>query len=258
MIAERTRLDGKTAIVTGGGTGIGEAICDVFAAAGAFVVVAGRRLETIEAVAARNKGLAVRCDVTDYGQVEALFAKAQDRNGRVDVLVNNAGATGPVAPVAEVDLEAWRACAEVNLFGALHCLKVAARIMAAQGSGSIINMSSLMGLRGYPMRTAYSATKFALIGMTQAVARELGPAGIRVNALCPGAVSGALMERVVARRAETEGRPVEEIIKENYTDQAALRRWVEPQEVAMAALFLASDASSSITGDFLKVDCGRF
>src|SRR5690349_19904606 len=120
------------------------------------------------------------------------------------------------------------------MFRALHLLGVAARIMAAQGRGSIINMSSLMGLHAYPMRSAYSAITFALIGMTEAVAREVGPHGVRVNALCPGAVSGELMERVIAARAAAEGRPPEEIIRRDYTDSAALRRWLSPEEVADA------------------------
>jgi NAD(P)-dependent dehydrogenase (short-subunit alcohol dehydrogenase family) len=252
------RLDGRTAIVTGGGTGIGRAIAETFAAAGAFVVVAGRGLAALEPVAERIGGLAVACDVTKLDQVEALFAAAARRTGRVDVLVNNAGQTGPVGAIADVDLDAWRDCIETNLFGAMHCLRVAARVMGAQRGGSIINMSSRMGLHGYPMRTAYCATKFALIGMTEAVAREIGPMGVRVNALCPGAVSGELMDRVIARRAAVEGRPPEAIIKEAYTDTAALRRWLSPEEVATAALFLASDASSAITGERIKVDCGRF
>jgi NAD(P)-dependent dehydrogenase (short-subunit alcohol dehydrogenase family) len=251
-------LEGRIAIVTGGGTGIGRAIAETFAKAGAFVVVAGRSPAAIEPVAAAIGGRAVACDVTKLDDVEALFAAAQEHNGRVDVLVNNAGQTGPVGGLAEVDLDAWRDCIETNLFGAMHCLRVAARVMGAQRGGSIINMSSRMGLHGYPMRTAYCATKFALIGMTEAVAREIGPMGVRVNALCPGAVSGELMDRVIARRAAVEGRPAEQIIKEAYTDSAALRRWLSPEEVATAALFLASDASSAITGERIKVDCGRF
>jgi NAD(P)-dependent dehydrogenase (short-subunit alcohol dehydrogenase family) len=251
-------IEGKTAIVTGGGTGIGRAIAEGFAAAGARVVVAGRTPRTIEAVAAAIGGIAVPCDVTKLADVERLFEEARRIAGRVDILVNNAGVTGPIAPVAEVDLAEWRACIEINLVGAMHCLRVAAQVMGAQRGGSIINMSSLMGLRGYPMRSAYSATKFALIGMTEAIARELGPLGVRVNALCPGAVSGELMDAVIARRAAAEGRPAEAIIKESYTDVAALRRWVTPEEVAKAALFLASDASSALTGDRIKVDAGRF
>ncbi len=251
-------LDGRTAIVTGGGTGIGRAIAECFAAAGAHVVVAGRSRTTLDDVARRIGGIAVACDVTKLAEVEALFTAARHDTGRVDILVNNAGVTGPIGGVAEVDLAAWRECIEINLFGALHCLRVAARIMTEQKSGAIINMSSRMGLHGYPMRSAYCATKFALIGITESLARELGPHGVRVNALCPGAVSGELMDRVIARRASAENRPPEQIIKESYTDTSALRRWVDPREVAAAALFLASDAGSAITGDRIKVDAGRF
>lgn len=251
-------LAGKTAIVTGGGSGIGLACASLLAQAGAHVVVSGRQRAPLEAAARAIGGTAIVCDVRDPAQVEALFTSAKRIVGTVDVLINNAGVPGPIAPVADVDLAAWRECAEINLFGALHCLQQAARIMRAQRSGSIVNMSSLMGVEGYPMRTAYSATKFALIGMTEASARELGPYGVRVNALLPGAVSGANMDRILERRAAAEGRPVADIVSENYTGPAALRRWVDPMEVARAALFYATDLSSATTGDKMKVDCGRF
>lgn len=252
------RLDGKLAIITGGGTGIGEATAQIFADAGAVVVLAGRRLEPLRQVAGRIGGHAIACDVSDARQVQAMFAQAQAITGRVDVLVNNAGGPGPIAPVADVDMQEWIACMNVNLIGAMHCAQQAARIMRDQGAGSIINMSSLMGIQGYPMRSAYVASKFALIGITETMARELGPHGVRVNALMPGAVSGANMDRILARRAEAEGRPVEEIERENYTEVAALKRWVDPAEVGRAALFYACDLSSAITGDKMKVDCGRF
>jgi NAD(P)-dependent dehydrogenase (short-subunit alcohol dehydrogenase family) len=146
----------------------------------------------------------------------------------------------------------------INLVGAMYCLQEAAQVMGAQKSGSIINMSSLMGIQGYPMRSAYVASKFALIGITETMARELGPLNVRVNALMPGAVSGENMDRILARRAEAEGRYADEIERENYTDVAALKRWVSPEEVGRAALYYASDLSSAITGDKMKVDCGRF
>jgi len=252
------RLSGKTAIVTGGGSGIGRAIARLFVREGATVVAAGRTAQALEETVAGHGGEVRLCDVTLPDQVESLFAETRARHGRVDILINNAGASGPVAPLATVDLAEWRQCVELNLFGALYCMRAAARIMSDQKSGSIVNMSSLMGLKGYPMRTAYSATKFALIGITEALAREVGPDGVRVNALCPGAISGELMERVVARRAEAEGKTPEQIVWDNYTSVAALQRWVSPEEVAQAALFLASDESSSITGDRMKVDAGRF
>lgn len=251
-------LEGKVAIITGGGTGIGAACADMFADHGAHVVVTGRSLETISAVANRNGGTAIVCDVSKFEDVQALFQKAQSIAGTIDILVNNAGIPGPVAPIAEVNVDQWRQCAEINLFGTMYCMREAARIMCDQKSGSIINMSSLMGIQGYPMRSAYTATKFALVGMTEAVAREVGPFNVRVNALLPGAVSGENMDRILEKRAAAEDKPAAEIEKENYTDPAALKRWVAPEEVAKAALFYASDASSAVTGDKMKVDCGRF
>jgi NAD(P)-dependent dehydrogenase (short-subunit alcohol dehydrogenase family) len=258
MTQDPARLDGKLAVITGGGSGIGEATAHVFAQAGATVVVAGRRLEPLEKVAKAVGGHAIACDVSDQDDVRAMFAKAREITGRVDVLLNNAGGPGPIAPVAEVDMGDWVTCMNINLVGAMYCLQEAAKIMTTQGSGSIINMSSLMGIQGYPMRSAYVASKFALIGITETMARELGPVGVRVNALMPGAVSGENMDRILARRAEAEGRPASEIERENYTDVAALKRWVAPEEVGRAALYYASDLSSAITGDKMKVDCGRF
>lgn len=247
----------KVAVLTGGGSGIGQATAKRFAAAGARVIVCGRDRAKLEAVASETDGAAIVADVSDEAQVEALFSRAHETHGRVDVLFNNAGISGPILPVTEMDSTLWDECVAINLRGAMLCMKYAGRIMQAQKSGSIINVSSLMGLKGYPMRSAYSATKFALIGMTEAVAHELGPNGVRVNALCPGAVHGELMERVIAERARAEGRAPEAIIKESYTDPAALRKWVSAEEVAEAALYLASEASSAVTGESIKVDAGR-
>jgi NAD(P)-dependent dehydrogenase (short-subunit alcohol dehydrogenase family) len=258
MTNDPARLDGKLAIITGGGSGIGEATAHVFAQAGATVVVTGRRLEPLKKVAKDVGGHAIACDVSDQADVQAMFTEAMKITGSVDVLLNNAGGPGPIAPVAEVDMNDWVTCMNINLVGAMYCLQEAAKIMTAQKAGSIINMSSLMGIQGYPMRSAYVASKFALIGITETMARELGPVGVRVNALMPGAVSGENMDRILQRRSDAEGRPVADIERENYTDVAALKRWVGPEEVGRAALYYASDLSSAITGDKMKVDCGRF
>lgn len=252
------RLEGKVALVTGGGTGIGLAIAHLFAGEGARVAITGRRKTALEEAASTFAGIAVPGDVSDEASVDTIFREV-DRHfdGTIDILVNNAGVTGPVANVADMDMSAWDETMAINVRGVLLCARQAIRRMGRAGGGSIINMSSLMGLRGYPMRSAYSATKFAVIGMTEAMAHEVGGMNIRVNALCPGAVNGALMQRVIGERAAKEGRPPEDIIRENYTDKAALRRWIEPEEVAEAALFLASDASAGITADRLRIDAGR-
>jgi NAD(P)-dependent dehydrogenase (short-subunit alcohol dehydrogenase family) len=248
---------GKVAIVTGGATGIGHAIAAGFAHSGATVVIAGRNRSRLEEAAEAIGATAIVADVTREDDVIRLFAETHERFGGLDILVNNAGVTGPVARAEDMDLAAWDETMAINIRGVLNCTKHAIPYLKRRGGGAIINMSSLMGLRGYPMRSAYTASKFAVIGMTEAIAHEVGVDGIRVNALCPGAVSGELMDRVIATRAKAEGISPEEIIRVNYTDKAALRRWVDPEEVAAAALFLASDASSSITGERIKVDAGR-
>ncbi len=249
-------LDGKVAVVTGGGSGIGEAIARMFAAEGAKVVVSGRRPEPIEQVATDISGLAVTADVSSEDSVKALFKACEEAHGRLDILVSNAGITGPVANAEDMNMAEWDETMAINVRGVLLCAKHAVPMLKRQG-GSIINLSSRMGLKGYPMRTPYAASKFAVIGITQSIAFEVGADGIRCNALCPGAVHGELMERVIASRSEKEGRPVEDIIKESYTNTAALRKWVEPEEVASTALFLVSDAASAITGESILVDCGR-
>ncbi len=250
-------LAGKVAIVTGGGSGIGEAIAACFVRAGASVIVTGRTAARLADSAAKTGAQPIATDVADEAQVRALFGQVAERFGGLDVLVNNAGVTGPVSRAEALDMAQWDAAMATNVRGTILCIKYAVPLMRARGGGSIVNMSSLMGLRGYPMRSAYTATKFAVLGITEAVAQEVGTDGIRVNALCPGAVNGDLMQRVIAARSAAEQRPPEEIIRVNYTEKAALRRWVEPEEVAEAALFLASDASASITGERLRVDAGR-
>ena len=249
-------LDGKVAVVTGGGSGIGEAIARMFAAAGANVVVAGRRREPIERVAGDIGGLAVEADVSNEDSVKGLFKACEDAHGRLNTLVSNAGVTGPVANAEDMDMAQWDETMAINVRGVILCAKHAVPMLKRQG-GAIINVSSRLGLKGYPMRSPYAASKFAVIGITQSIAFEVGIHGIRCNALCPGAVHGELMERVVAARAEKEGRSPDAIVKQSYTGAAALRKWVEPEEVASTALFLASDAASAITGESVVIDCGR-
>ncbi|MEO5699560.1 MAG: SDR family oxidoreductase [Casimicrobiaceae bacterium] len=252
-----TPLAGKVALVTGGGSGIGEAIARAFIAAGARLVITGRNAERLEMVAKTIGATAIPADVADEASVEALFRTLDSTFHALDILVNNAGITGPVSRAADMDIAAWDETMAINVRGTLLCIKYAVPRMRARGGGSIINMSSLMGLRGTPMRAAYTASKHAVIGITDAVAQEVGVDNIRVNALCPGAVNGALMQRVIASRVAAEGRSADDIIRSQYTDKASLRRWVEPDEVAAAALFLASPASAGITGDRLRVDAGR-
>jgi len=250
-------LAGLVALVTGGGTGIGEVIARTFVDAGAEVVVTGRNAERLALSAAKTGAHAIAANVADEASVKALFAAIDEKYGALDILVNNAGVTGPVARAEDMDISAWDETMAINMRGMILCIKHGVPRLRRRGGGSIVNMSSLMGLRGTSMRSAYTASKFAVIGITEAVAQEVGLDHIRVNALCPGAVNGELMQRVIAARSAAESRAPEDIIRTNYTDKAALKRWVEPEEVAAAALFLASPASAAITGDRLRVDAGR-
>ena len=221
------------------------------------MAITGRDAKKLEAVARAIGATPIQADVADEASVTALFQAVDRTFHGVDILVNNAGITGPVSRAADMDIAAWDETMAINVRGTLLCIKYAVPRMRARGGGSIINMSSLMGLRGTPMRAAYTASKHAVIGITDAVAQEVGVDNIRVNALCPGAVNGALMQRVIASRVTAEGRSADDIIRSQYTDKASLRRWVEPEEVAAAALFLASPASAAITGERLRVDAGR-
>jgi NAD(P)-dependent dehydrogenase (short-subunit alcohol dehydrogenase family) len=257
MPSAPTILQDKIALITGGGTGIGASIARTFAAAGARVIIAGRKRAPLDKVATETGAQAIVADVTDEASVAALFAAIDADAGGLDILVNNAGISGPVARAADIDMAAFDETLAINVRGTLLCIKYAVPRMRARGGGSIINMSSLMGLRAQPMRSAYAASKYAVLGITDTVAQEVGVDNIRVNALCPGAVNGELMQRVIAARVKAEGKSADEIIRANYTDKASLRRWVEPEEVADAALFLASPASASITGERLRVDAGR-
>jgi NAD(P)-dependent dehydrogenase (short-subunit alcohol dehydrogenase family) len=250
-------LEGRVAIVTGGGSGIGTVIARTFVRAGARVAIASRGQERLAQVARETGAEAIPADVTDEGSVRALFERVDALFGGLDILVNNAGIAGPVANAADMDIAAWDETMAINVRGAILCIKYAVPRMKARGGGSIVNMSSLMGLKGTPMRSAYTASKYAMLGITDAVSQEVGVHNIRVNALCPGAVNGELMQRVIAARAKAEGRSAEDIARQNYTDKASLRRWVEPEEVAAAALFLASPASAAITGERIRVDAGR-
>src|SRR5687768_2244904 len=218
MTHERA-LDGLVALVTGGGTGIGAALARRSVSSGARVVIAGRDGTRLARVAAEMGATSIAADVSDEGSVAAMFAKLDADGGGPDILVNNAGVTGPVARAADMDMAAWDQTMAINVRGTLLCIKYAAPRMRARGGGSIINMSSLMGLRGTPMRSAYTASKHAVIGITDAVSQEVGVDRIRVNALCPGAVNGDLMQRVIASRVAAEGRTADDIIRTSYTDK---------------------------------------
>jgi NAD(P)-dependent dehydrogenase (short-subunit alcohol dehydrogenase family) len=250
------QLDGKVAVVTGGGAGIGEAICRGFADEGCRVVVADREADWAAKVAQDIAGLAVTADVTSETEVKAIFQACDQAFGRLDVLVNNAGVVPSQVTAEDMDMAEWDQVIAINVRGVILCTKHGIPLLKRDG-GAIVNMSSRVGYHGTPKQSHYAASKFAVRGITESVAHEVGPLGIRVNSLCPGTVETEKLHERVANRARTSGRTVEEIMETTFIKPAALGRTIAPDEICQAAIFLATDASSAITGTHLKIDAGR-
>lgn len=248
------RLEGKVAIVSGGGTGIGAATARLFAREGAHVVVTGRRPEPLEAVASETAGLAAPGDVTEPGRAEAAVSAAIDRFGGLDVVVANAGA-GFGGSAGDVDDERWQRTLDVNLTGTLRLVRAALPHLIERGGGSIVLVSSTSGLVSSTESAAYVTSKHALLGLARSLAVDYGPRGIRANAVCPGWVVTPMgdgeMDALAARRGITRS--------EAYaltTATVPLRRPATPDEIAACVLFLASDESSIVTGSVLVADGG--
>jgi NAD(P)-dependent dehydrogenase (short-subunit alcohol dehydrogenase family) len=244
----------KKVLVTAGASGIGLAIARAFHAAGARVYICDIDVAALARVAGELPGLITRsCNVGDRAHVTAMVADAAQKLGGIDVLVNNAGIGGPTKSVQELDPADWDAVVQVNLTGTFDVTHNAIPHLIRAKSGVIINMASAAGRFGYPNRSPYAATKWALIGFTKTLAMELGEHGIRVNAIAPGAVAGERAERVFQGRAQVSGRSVEEEKRIGLASQS-LKELVDPNDIAQLAVFLASDAGKSISGQVLPID----
>ena len=255
------KLAGKVAIVTGGGRGIGRAIALAFAAEGAAVSVAATGRAGLEETAATitasgGRALALTADVSDEAAVARMVADTVAKFGRLDILVNNSGISGPTAPVSATPADEWARTLAVNLTGAFLCAKHAAPHLIAAGGGRVINITSVAGKIGYALRAAYASSKWGMIGLTRSLALELGPHDITVNAIAPGATRGERVTHVIRDRAAAQGRTAEEVEQEFFIGPTAMRRMVEPEEVAATAVFLASHEARNITGETLAVSAG--
>jgi len=260
------RLKDKVAIVTGGGRGIGKAIALAFAFEGATVVVAARTLskleETVEEIKSKGgRAKAIQTDVSDEKQVQQMVAQTLNEYGQVDILVNNTGIGGPTANVVDLKLEDWNEVLGIDLTGSMLCSREVLKSMIPRRSGNIINMAAEGGRggdgrAGYPMRSPYCCAKMGIIGLSETLAVEVGEYNIRVNCISPAAVRGERLVNVVKGRSEATGVPFDELMSK-ITANYSLKRAAEESEVAAAAVFLASDESSAITGQTLVTNCGQ-
>ncbi|OYU20298.1 MAG: 3-oxoacyl-[acyl-carrier-protein] reductase [Rhodobacteraceae bacterium PARR1] len=247
-------LHGKRAIITAGASGIGRVVASRLIADGARVAICDIDAKALDRVSAELPGsLAVRCDVSDPAAVAAVAAKMMDHLGGIDILVNNAGSAGPTAAVQDIEPADWDACIGVNMTSQFLFTRAVVPAMIAQRSGCIVNMSSSAGRFPMALRLPYVAAKWAVIGMTQSLAMELGPHNIRVNAILPGSVRGDRINRVMAARAASTGKTIAEIEREEVASMS-MGRLIEPEEIATMIAFVASDAGRSISGQSLGVD----
>jgi len=250
-------LKGKVALITGGGTGIGAAIARRFVADGARVCITGRRKQLLEQVASSlpaGSVVSFAGDVTNLDDAKQMVQQAVIFGGKLDVLVNNAG-IDPPGTVAEVDPELWKKVIDINLTGPFLMMKAAIPHFQKNGGGSIINISSLAGIRCIPAMPAYCSSKAGLIMLTQQAALDYGPSKIRCNAVCPGAIRTEMLEQAMTPLAEALKSDISGAFAK-MTSYSPLRRAASPDEVTGICSYLASDDSAFTTGAVIVVDGG--
>ena len=241
-------------LITGAASGIGRRIAEAFLGQGANIHICDSSAEMIAEFAAANPtATATQADVSNVADVDRVFADLKQHYGALNTLINNAGIAGPTATVDNVEPTDWDQCIAVDLSSAFYMTRRAVPLLKSAGGGSIVNVASTAGLMGVPMRSPYAASKWGLIGLTKTLAMELGTDKIRVNAVCPGCVSGPRIEGVIDRDAKKRDVSPEEI-RNVYLRQSSMRSFVSPEEIADTILFLASNKASHISGQVLAID----
>ncbi len=246
---------GMRVLVTAGAAGIGRAIAKTFHDHGARVHICDIDTNALAEAKRALPGITQsRADVASVADVDRLFDEVKRELGGLDVLVNNAGIAGPTAKVEDMRPEDWERCIAVDLNGMFYCTRRAMPLIKAAGGGSVINLSSVAGRLGFPLRTPYAAAKWAVVGFTKSLAIEAGPERVRVNCIQPGNVEGERIDRVIAAKAESLGIGAD-AMREQLLQSVSLRTFVTAQDIANMALFLATDAGRHITGQAISV-CG--
>ena len=253
-------LEGRAAVITGGGRGVGAAVARQLASAGASILVCARTEAEVERVASdlRDEGFAAHaatCDVADPSSVDCLARTARDTLGSIDILVNNAGISLG-APIHQTTYEDWMRVMAVNATGAFLCLKAFLPGMIDRGWGRVVNVASIAGISGDRFISAYAASKHALVGLTRAAAAEVAARGVTVNAVCPGYLRTDMTRDNLARMAEATGRPEPDVL-ERLVQRTPQKRLIEADEVAAAVLFLCTEGARSITGESIVIDGGE-
>lgn len=254
------KLYESVAIITGAGRGIGRAIALRLAKEGAALVITGRRPDSLQTVTDEIRSTGGRAiqtvtDVSNEGNVRQMVTSAIAEFGRVDILINNAGITGPTAPVTEVTLKDWEETIAVNLTGAFLCAKMVLPGMIERRSGRVINITSVAGQGAYALRSPYATSKWGMIGLSRTLAQEVGKYNITVNAVAPGPVRGPRIAEVIRRRAEQMNQPID-VVENQYVEPTALKRMVEEDDIAAIVVFLCSDEAKNITGETFTVSAG--
>ena len=245
---------GQVVLVTAGATGIGRCIAETYLTHGCKVHICDIEQNNIdEFLTANPQATASLADISNPEQVETLFADFALHYEQLDILINNAGVAGPTGAVEDLEIEAWNNCINIDLNGTFYITRKAVPFIKKAGGGSIVNLSSNAGLFGFPLRSPYTAAKWAVIGLTKTWAMELGPDNIRVNALCPCSVNGPRIDNVIKKDAEERGVSEQEI-RDVYQRQSSLRLFVDAEDVANMALFLTSDMGKTISGQAIGVD----
>lgn len=247
-------MAGLRVLVTAGAAGIGRAVVEAFLREGARVHVCDVDPAALDALGAAYPQVGrTLCDVADRPAVEGLLREAVAHLGGLDCLINNAGIAGPTGPVHEIDPADWDRCLAVCITGQFNCTRLAVAHLRQSANASIINLSSAAGRFGFPNRSPYAAAKWAVVGFTKTLALELGPLGIRCNAILPGVVEGERIRRVIAAKAELAGRTPQEMA-ESWLNHASIKEFIDPGQLADMMLLLASTRGRTISGQAISID----